>query len=647
VTLHDDNDADGFDRLSPETTTVAVPRSTAVKPAMAARPPTQPRLAVPSLPAGDVDTSGPRPRSPTQPGMRLDGIAGLPGQPLSTERTGAPPRSPTQPGMRLDGIAGLPGQPLSTERTGVPPRSPTQPGMRLDGIAGPPPLTMPPALDESSGLRRPAPPPPPPSPALRAPSPTSLDPLVPPPRPPSPPLASLDPAVLPPRRRTGLNEIPAAAVAALSPPSSTLDSAPAPPRRRTGMIDLDPAVPPASPPSTAAPPPSSPLATSGAIPRAGASALDPPWSPSLGEGSGSSPRSRGPLIDLDPALPPAGGSLSSGEPSGSRPRPKTGAFALDPALPPSASPHSSTPPASARPKTAPRASQSGRGRLFAVVAAVVTLGVVGSDGPLDVEELQAVGRAWRERTAADGIDDQGVVSAVGVVGDSVGGSRPRPAAAQRVRVLRGRDSRAFAVVDGGTVVTAGMLGLLTSEAELAALLAHVQAHHDLGHVEQAVAAGVDPSDVRAALARPTAAEAALRAAVVEEGVAYSPIEEMAADAAALAALRAAGWDPRALRTVVERIAASAEPEAVRWTGRHALTDERRTAWAAGETGDSPAAVRLGGARVNAAEYEMRVLHRLFPDRRRPPPRPLPAPAPSRATREDLQRWSRAHLPSPG
>ena len=136
---------------------------------------------------------------------------------------------------------------------------------------------------------------------------------------------------------------------------------------------------------------------------------------------------------------------------------------------------------------------------------------------------------------------------IAVVRDSVAGSRPRGPAENRLRVVRLPGARVFPLVDGTLVVTVDLLEQLQSEAELAAVLAHAQAHHDLGHIERALAAHPESAAAARDGLNGGSDVAALAAAAVGDVDSYSVEDEVAADAAAIAALRVAAWEPKALQ----------------------------------------------------------------------------------------------------
>jgi len=389
------------------------------------------------------------------------------------------------------------------------------------------------------------PPPPPVAPAMRAVPPTATPaPRVPrtqtpaprlrPAEPPpdfdelkgAPPPSTLPPSTLPPRRETrgpmvglGLPGTGAADAPLASPPGSS--STNLPPRRETrgpvagvGLPGAGPLDPPVAPPMT--PPPR--RETRGPTPGVGGA--------------------------LDPVLPPANAPRREARPA----RPAGGP--LDPPVSPKAA-------RAAKPRdvdgAAPRdgatdadaAPDSGRSRVPMVLAAVVGVAVVvvlltrggggsiaGSMNPRDARTLADRARASIAHKARSDIEDPVRGVARSIVGDGA-----------RVVVLRDKNGDAWLLPDGGVVVTDGLLRRLSSDAQLAAVIAHLTAHHELGHV----------GDLALDLDGP---------AVLAASAASAGVDEDEADARATALLVKAGWRTRALVEVEDALGAGP------WSARH-------------------------------------------------------------------------------
>jgi predicted Zn-dependent protease len=96
--------------------------------------------------------------------------------------------------------------------------------------------------------------------------------------------------------------------------------------------------------------------------------------------------------------------------------------------------------------------------------------------------------------------------------------------------------------------------VLSSQAELAALAAHLLAHQTRYHLDDAIdaEAKVLVPEVRAAVGSNMATPGGTRVATVDLWHTFSDAEEMEADSAAIIALQRANWDATALRTLWRR-----------------------------------------------------------------------------------------------
>jgi hypothetical protein len=279
----------------------------------------------------------------------------------------------------------------------------------------------------------------------------------------------------------------------------------------------------------------------------------------------------------------------------------------------------------------------GSGALAATV--LVAVGLAGLRPPagsrtFDADDRVALAAAWRRAGPADwgGLqDDAGVVATTARVGAAVGVGFGGPAV-EVIVVAEPASVHGFALPDGAVVLTTGLLRRLTSEAELAAIVAHLHAHHRLGHV----AAGLDQPATLAARAaailagldgaatNATGTDAAVLVAVASSAATQANAHalEPDADAAAAVALGAAGYDVSALRAVFQRIT---PPSAL--STLHPGSPARVAGLAALPT----------GGRVDADRYHREVLAGL--DRQRgaiaratapstpPPTAPTPTPGP--------------------
>jgi len=275
------------------------------------------------------------------------------------------------------------------------------------------------------------------------------------------------------------------------------------------------------------------------------------------------------------------------------------------------------------------------------VVALIAIAVGGPDVErslrFDDEAQRALAAAWRR----DGMAGWGgplahtdVVASVKRVGADLAPGTGAPV--DVVVVAESGAVHGFALPDGTVVLTTGLLWRLGSDAELAAVIAHLHAHQRLGHVAAALDEPADLAE-RAAAAlsqeKPGPDDAAVLVAVAAAAATRDNAHpsELDADAHAAAALVAAGFDATALRTALQRLA---PPTAF---GKAHPSSPARVA--------ALAALPPGG-RVDAERYMTDVVGRL--DRRRgtavavapttaptttatpttpatPPPVPTPAP----------------------
>lgn len=124
----------------------------------------------------------------------------------------------------------------------------------------------------------------------------------------------------------------------------------------------------------------------------------------------------------------------------------------------------------------------------------------------------------------------------------------------RTHVVRDAKLNAFSIGDGHIFVTEGMLRLVATEAELAALLAHEFAHHVAGHFCTPVER---PSFVgRLFSAGPAPAASA---EVGDLSGSLDPGREREADRISTIMLARAGYDPRAALALASRMAGNGAP----------------------------------------------------------------------------------------
>lgn len=207
-------------------------------------------------------------------------------------------------------------------------------------------------------------------------------------------------------------------------------------------------------------------------------------------------------------------------------------------------------------------------------------------------------RLWRERAAAKGdvVADAKVAAAV----DAVAATVLRDGV-KSVVVVRDAAADAFALPDGGVVVTVGMLRALHNEAELAAVLAHARAHVQNGDVDRVL---LEREDLRAgadAAVKGGAAAGALALVDAANAAVYGIDDEVHADAEAVHALKRVNWESGALQTAVDSAPA--------WTAHHPVDDVRRAAALAEQSWHVPGSnvVVKEAGRTNAPEYSQLVI----------------------------------------
>jgi hypothetical protein len=194
-----------------------------------------------------------------------------------------------------------------------------------------------------------------------------------------------------------------------------------------------------------------------------------------------------------------------------------------------------------------------------------------------------------------------------------------------VVLTRDPEPVAFSTPDGRLVVSQGMLMTLSSQAELAALAAHLLAHQTRFQLDDAIDAEAKTlvPEVRAAIGSNMATPGGTRVATVGQWHTFSETEEQEADADAVLALKRANWDATAVRTLWQRLE-SAKPALV---AHHPLTPGRITALETAEQLRLPGSdlVRGDVGRTNSVEYQAQIKDALAPPvvAKAPPAEPAP------------------------
>jgi len=451
----------------------------------------------------------------------------------------------------------------------------------------------------------------------------------------APPAPTLAPSLLPPRR------VPTASPAPPPPPLVDLDTlmgpggaTPPPPALSTSSTPRPAPPPPAPRAVTSLDPPVEPTHPGKRVPMS----LDPPVEPS----SGRTLRPTG-LMSLDPPV----------EPSNPTKRPDAGKapparVASNPALPipvddgPPMAPRKPLPTGLREDGTPLSAAEAALPSLFrtpeqvvqrrhiqiaatgmgGIVLAVVTVMLWLANRPpppktgsvhFAVADKATVSRQYVAGLARLELEDVAIVVAR-VIAPVARSLLPKDAPAPEVVLTRDTEAVAFSTPDGRLVFSQGMLMTLSSQAELAALAAHLLAHQTRYHLDDAIdaEAKVLVPEVRAAVGSNMATPGGTRVATVGLWHTFSDAEEQEADAAAVLALKRANWDATALRTLWQRLD-SASPKLALVT-RHPLTPARVAALEAAEQLRLQGSDLVGGdvGRTNSVEYQAQIKDVIVP-----------------------------------
>jgi len=217
------------------------------------------------------------------------------------------------------------------------------------------------------------------------------------------------------------------------------------------------------------------------------------------------------------------------------------------------------------------------------------------------------------------LDNLAVQAYVGSVGERVSRSTTLPELPYQFTVLNSDIVNAFALPGGPVYVTRGLLQVLKSEGELAAVLAHemghVNARHGAQQISRQIGMQVILEVVGAAAGRTTDADEGQRVKNVAKvvgalaGLKYSRDMERQADQLGLDYLAAAGYDPREMVRLLEifgSLSGEGGGRPVEWLSTHPNPENR--VQNVGQRIREKYADR--GGRVAEAEYQQEVLSRL-------------------------------------
>lgn len=160
--------------------------------------------------------------------------------------------------------------------------------------------------------------------------------------------------------------------------------------------------------------------------------------------------------------------------------------------------------------------------------------------------VQQQGGFYRDRELEDYVQ---------TVGMKVAKASHRPTLAYKFRILNSSVPNAFALPGGFIVINRGLLGVLTSEAEVAAVLAHEVAHvtarHSVGMYQRSVASNLLLAGIQLAAGdkRGVMEASAFSASLVEKG--FSREQERESDSLGIDYMVGAGYNPKGMISLQE------------------------------------------------------------------------------------------------
>ncbi|MGH7351177.1 MAG: M48 family metalloprotease [Candidatus Methylomirabilales bacterium] len=173
----------------------------------------------------------------------------------------------------------------------------------------------------------------------------------------------------------------------------------------------------------------------------------------------------------------------------------------------------------------------------------LTMTRVSAEREMEIGQEIEKHRPWRLK------DDPVLQAYVAAVGQSLVPHVQRKGISYRFAIIDSPMINAFALPGGGIVITTGMLNFLESEAELAAILGHEISHVDLRHCIERLQYELA---ARKIVGRELAMIVRIQYQLVNLG--FNEQHELEADAGGVILAAMAGYDPRAAKTVFERLA---------------------------------------------------------------------------------------------
>jgi beta-barrel assembly-enhancing protease len=244
------------------------------------------------------------------------------------------------------------------------------------------------------------------------------------------------------------------------------------------------------------------------------------------------------------------------------------------------------------------------GAIVLVAALVVRSGGLGGPSASSVysgAEKVRLAQLWRAHGLpawGGAVTEPSVVATV----ERAGGAVARAMKSERAFLVLKEPAiaQAFVLTDDTVVITVGMLRRLKSEAQLAAILAHVIAHDRLGHDDRALDMLTELAPAARAALDGGPPEGAVKLVTAAGTSSHAAAAEHAADARALEALSAAGYDAHALHDAIVNLGVRTGGRRASWLVLHPETAERLAAIKA----------QASGGRTGDKDYVEKVLDRI-------------------------------------
>jgi predicted Zn-dependent protease len=214
-----------------------------------------------------------------------------------------------------------------------------------------------------------------------------------------------------------------------------------------------------------------------------------------------------------------------------------------------------------------------------------------------------------EKQLGGAIDDQALQSYVNSVGQKVATVVGTPQFAYRYVAVNDKSMNAMALPGGHIFITKGLLAKLSTEAQLAGVLAHETVHVAARHSTQQMSKQVGMDILLSAASRAGAGEGTLTIANLATqliALKYSRDDEREADMGGLNYMIAAGYSPWGMVETMEILKANAQTGSFEWLSSHP-DPGNRVGYLTQAIQERPLPAGLA---TNAGEYQRHVLDRL-------------------------------------